>query len=167
MATKKPQTVQYRRKREGKTSYQKRMKLLMSGQPRVVVRLTNQKIIGQVISFNGKGDLVLAGTDSFALKKLGWKGSCKNIPSAYLTGLLLGKKTLDQKCSEAVFDTGLRGSFGQGRIAAFLKGAIDAGLNIPFGSEEIFPAEERINGAHINESLKNDIKIIKQKIMGK
>ena len=51
MATKKPKTVAYRRKREGKTNYKKRLSLLLSQKNRVVVRFTQTQIIGQVVSF--------------------------------------------------------------------------------------------------------------------
>ena len=80
MATRKPRTILYRRKREGKTNYAKRLKLLISGKPRLVVRITNTKIIGQVVEFTGAGDKILAGADSYSLKKLGWKTGLKNVP---------------------------------------------------------------------------------------
>ena len=166
MATKKPKTVLYRRKREGKTNYAKRLKLLISGKPRLVGRVTNTRVIGQVVEFTGTGDKILAGADSYSLKKLGWKTGLKNVPASYLTGLLLGKKAVKNGCTEAIFDTGFRASFGQGRISAFLKGVVDAGLQVPFGSEEIFPSQERLNGQHLKEDLKSEVETIKQKIMG-
>ena len=94
MATKKPRTVLYRRKREKKTNYSKRLKLILSGKERVVLRFTNQKIIVQLVKFEAKGDKILLGADSFALKKWGWSYSCKNLPAAYLTGLMFGKEAL-------------------------------------------------------------------------
>ncbi|HLC81226.1 MAG TPA: 50S ribosomal protein L18, partial [Candidatus Nanoarchaeia archaeon] len=48
MAGQKPRTVLYRRRRELKTDYHKRLKLLSSSKPRLVVRFTNRKIISQV-----------------------------------------------------------------------------------------------------------------------
>ena len=94
MASKKPRTVLYRRKRELKTNYNKRLKLLTSRKPRVVVRFTNQKIVSQIVEFLPQGDFVKVAVSSEMLKKHGWKASGKNVPAAYLTGLLLGKKAV-------------------------------------------------------------------------
>jgi large subunit ribosomal protein L18 len=149
MARNKPQTILYRRKREKKTNYSKRLKLLLSQTPRLVARFTNKQIIAQVVSFEQKGDKVLAGVSSFSLKKLGWKYSYKNIPAAYLTGLLLGKKALDNGQKKAIFDTGFNSVIHKSKIYAFLKGVVDSGLEIPHGSEEVFPDEGRIMGKHI------------------
>ena len=91
MTSRKPETVSYRRKREQKTDYTKRMQLLVSRKPRVVVRITNKHIIAQLVEFTTSGDKVLVGVNSSDLKEQGWLYSCKNIPAAYLTGLLLGK----------------------------------------------------------------------------
>ena len=47
------------------------------------------------------------------------------------------------------------------RVAAALKGIIDAGLEIP-ADKETFPPDDRINGEHLK--VKNDIKNIKSTI---
>ena len=47
------------------------------------------------------------------------------------------------------------------RMAAALKGIIDAGLEIP-ADEETFPSSDRINGEHLK--IKNDVKNIKSSI---
>ena len=47
------------------------------------------------------------------------------------------------------------------RMAAGVRGLVDAGLQVP-SSEETFPPEERINGDHLK--VKNDIASIKSKI---
>lgn len=146
--SRKPKTVLYRRKREKRTNYHKRLKQLLSRKPRVVVRLTNSKIIAQIVEYAPQGDRILAALDSSLLKKRGWKFSCKNIPAAYLTGYLLGKEA-SGKCQEAVLDTGFNRGQKKGRIYAFLKGLLDAGMNIPHGGEDIFPDEERIRGKHL------------------
>jgi large subunit ribosomal protein L18 len=165
MATRKPRTVLYRRKREGKTSYSKRLKLIKSSKSRLVVRFTNQRVIGQVIDFTETGDHVIAGVDSFSLKKEGWKHSGKNLPAAYLTGLMLGKSALKADCKEVILDTGFKSFLKGGKVAAFLKGVVDSGLNVPHGSDDIFPSEDRILGKHINDNLSTDVEKIKQKIM--
>ena len=52
------------------------------------------------------------------------------------------------RVKEAVLDTGLYVSTPASRIYSALKGAVDAGLQIPH-SEEILPKDERIKGEHI------------------
>ena len=49
MANRKPKTVLYRRKREKKTNYAKRLTLLLSRKARLVVRFTNQRVIAQLV----------------------------------------------------------------------------------------------------------------------
>ncbi len=154
MANRKPKAVQFRRRREGKTSYKKRKQLLISRKLRLVVRFTNQKIIAQLIKFESQGDKVILGLDSYALKKLGWNYSCKNIPAAYLTGLLLAKEGLKKGQKEAVLDIGFRYPLKGSKLYAFLKGALDGGLNVPSG-EGIFPMAERIEGQHIKGYAEN------------
>lgn len=151
MANRKPKTVLYRRKREKKTNYAKRLTLLLSRKARLVVRFTNQRVIAQLVSFTTKGDEILVATDSFTLKKLGWNYSCKNAPAAYLTGLALAKKAAEKGVKEAILDTGFKTPLHGGRAYAFLKGCLDGGLEVPHRAEKIFPAEERISGKHIGD----------------
>ena len=108
MANRKPKTVSFRRKREQKTNYTKRLYLLMSRQARLVVRLTNTKIIAQLVTSTSSGDVVVVAVDSGRLVKLGWNYSGKNIPAAYLTGLLLAKLALKKGVKEGILDTGFR-----------------------------------------------------------
>ena len=148
----KPRTIAHRRKREQRTSYHKRLRTLMSHQLRFVVRLTNQKIIVQLIRFVPQGDQCVLGIDSFQLKKLGWTTSCKNIPAAYATGFLFGRNALKKGLTEAVLDTGLKTGHKTGRIYAVLRGAVDAGLKIPYGDESIFPSADRLQGKHLKST---------------
>jgi large subunit ribosomal protein L18 len=159
MSSRKPKTVLFRRKREKKTNYAKRLSLLLSRKNRLVVRFTNQRIIAQLVSFTTTGDKVLLGLDSFALKKEGWKHSCKNIPAAYLMGLYFGKVALKNNLEEAIIDTGFKTPQQKGKLYAFLKGAIDSGMKIPHGDESIFPDDARLSGEHI----KNHATLLKDK----
>ncbi len=152
MANRRPKRVLYRRQREQKTNYHTRLAHLLSRKPRLVIRFTNTKIISQLISFTYQGDTILAAADSSALRSSGWTHSIKNIPAAYLTGYLLGKKAVAKGWKEAVFDIGFRQSIPKGRVYAFLKGALDAGIAVPYGSTDIFPPEERIRGKHISHT---------------
>ncbi len=140
--------VPYRRRREGKTNYRKRLRLLLSRKPRLVVRITNRRVIAQIVEYHPDGDKVLVGVDSSMLTKYGWKGDLNNTPAAYLTGLLVGKKALEKGIREAILDIGLHTPTRGGRVFAVLKGAVDAGLDVPH-SEEVLPDESRIRGEHI------------------
>jgi len=140
--------VKFRRRREGKTNYRKRLALLKSGKPRFVYRKTLTKIIGQVVEYNEKGDKTVIAVTSKQLREYGWKAGLKNTPAAYLTGLLLGLKAKEKGINEGVFDLGLYSPTKGNRAFAFLKGLLDAGIEIPH-SDERFPGEERIKGEHI------------------
>jgi large subunit ribosomal protein L18 len=145
---KKLYAVQFTRKRKNLTDYRKRLRLLMSGQPRLIIRKTSTQIIVQIAKFEKEGDKVLISVNSKQLKKQGWKFGVKNIPAAYLTGLLAGKLAL-KSTKVAVLDSGVSKPISKGRIYAALKGILDAGLNVK-SSLEIFPDEERLSGKHIS-----------------
>jgi large subunit ribosomal protein L18 len=154
----KTRTIPYRRKREGKTSYKRRLALLKSGTSRLIVRKSLNTIIAQVVEYKPDGDRVLLSATSRELPKMGWKMHKANTPSAYLTGLLLGMKAKKKKISKAVLDLGLQTPLMKGKLFATVKGAVDAGMDIKCG-EEALPAEDRIAGAHIAEyasKLKQD-----------
>lgn len=147
----KPKIVQFRRKREGKTDYNQRLRLVASGKPRLTIRRTSKHIIVQIIEFHPDGDKVLTTATSKQLAKYGWKTHTRNMPAAYLTGLLCGTKA---KTKEAITDIGLNKSQKGGVLYAALKGALDTGLKIPHNKEAL-PTEERITGKHIEEYAKN------------
>ena len=147
MTTKKPRTLQFRRKKEGKTNYKKRLTLLMSGKNRLVIRKALNNLTLQIIEYSPDGDLVLFSSNSKELIKYGWKAHRGNVPAAYLTGLLLGQKAKD-KIKDCIIDIGLYPSKKGARIYAALKGVIDSGIKIKC-AEKVFPKEERIFGKHI------------------
>jgi len=143
--------VPYRRRREGKTNYHRRKKLILSGLPRLVARKTNKHIIAQIIEASVEGDKVIASAHSSELrKKYGWLGSLKSLPAAYLTGLLCGYRALKEGVEKAILDIGLQTPSKGARVFAVLKGCLDAGVEIPHG-EEILPDKERIKGQHISD----------------
>ena len=142
--------VPFRRRGEGKTNYRLRLKLLLSRKPRLVARKSLNNMVAQLVAYDEKGDKVLVSAHSRELVKMGYKGHCGNIPAAYLTGLLLGKKALKEGYDEAVLDIGLNAATKGAAVLAILKGAVDAGMDIPH-SEDILPEEERINGSHVKE----------------
>src|SRR3989338_9781987 len=141
-------SVQFRRKREGKTDYRKRLRILLSQKPRLVVRKSLKNINAQIVSYDIKGDKVIAAANSRELEKLGWNVHKANLPAAYLTGLLIGIKAKKHKIKELVLDIGLYTSGKGVKAYACLRGVIDAGLEIPH-SDQILPSMERIRGEHI------------------
>tara|TARA_Y100000310_G_scaffold345598_1_gene467058 strand:- start:6310 stop:6861 length:552 start_codon:yes stop_codon:yes gene_type:complete len=145
MAKSRNYTVAFKRKRKGKTDYRKRMMYLKSGKARLVVRPSQNNLQMQVVSFNDSGDKVLLSINSQEIKKLGWRYHTGNIPSSYLTGLLIGKKS---GVKDVIVDFGLSSPIKGSRLYAAIKGVRDAGLNIPC-SDEVFPSEETIKGKTI------------------
>lgn len=139
--------VQLRRRREGKTDYQARKALVVSGKPRLVARNTLKNELAQVVVAKPCGDEVLVAAHSNELKKFGWSGSTGNVPSAYLTGLLCGLRAKEKGVSEAVLDIGLIPPTKGSRLFAALNGFLDAGLEVPYSEEKL--GKERINGVHI------------------
>jgi large subunit ribosomal protein L18 len=141
--------VQFRRRREGKTNYKSRKAFVLSGKPRLVTRITLKNVIAQIITAKPHGDEVLVSAHSRELTKTyGWKASKKNIPAAYLTGLLCGLKAKSKGIKEAILDIGLHSPSKGAKVFAVLKGVLDAGVNVPYGEEKL-PNEKRIKGEHI------------------
>jgi large subunit ribosomal protein L18 len=147
-------TVAKRRKREGKTDYKKRVALVMSKKPRLVIRKSLKNIFLQVVAFAPAGDKVVLSVNSHDIKKLGWKANTNNLPAAYLCGYLLGKKALANKVKECIFDLGMQSSVKKGALFAALKGVVDSGLAVHY-SENVFPEENRIKGEHIANYAKS------------
>ena len=152
-----------RRRSEGKTDYKARLGFLKSGEARVVVRKTNRYIIGQIVVSDVAQDRVIFGATSKELLGKGWsnelKGSLKNLAACYLTGYLLGKKSSDTK--KAILDLGLQRNIKKSRIYAFLRGLVDAGLEIPHDKDSL-PTDEVLNKnkktADLIEKIKGEIK---------
>ncbi len=151
-------TIPFRRKREGRTYYRQRIKILLSDMARFVIRGSSKNFQASIVQYDQKGDKILFTIDAKALSKMGWKGGTGNIPSAYLIGALAGKKALESGIKDAVLDIGFKNSTKGSRLYAALAGAIDSGLEIPF-NKEVLPSTERISGKHIADyanMLKSD-----------
>ena len=146
--------VAFRRRREGKTNYAARMKLVDLDKSRLVVRVSNANVIAQIINVGENGDETIVSAHSKELQKMGWLGGNSNTSAAYLTAYLCGKKALNKDVKNVVLDIGLKPSIKGSKVFAAVKGANDAGLNVPFG-EAIVPEEDRISGKHIAEYAKS------------
>ncbi|HLE46929.1 MAG TPA: 50S ribosomal protein L18 [Candidatus Thermoplasmatota archaeon] len=143
--------VAFRRRREGKTDYKKRLGLVKSGKPRLVVRRSSRTITVQFIDFGEQGDVVRAAATSRDLVAQGWTHSGSATPAAYLTGLLAAKRAKKAGIEEAVLDIGRQDPTPGGRIFAALKGVVDGGIDVPH-DEEILPDEKRLQGEHIKDA---------------
>merc|ERR1712093_168232 len=93
--------VKYKRRREGKTDYYARKRLVCQdknkfGTPkyRFVVRFTNKDIICQVVSSKIKGDVCHAAAYSHELSRYGMTVGLTNYSAAYCTGLLCARRLL-------------------------------------------------------------------------
>jgi len=157
--------TKYRRRREGKTDYFARRKLVCqdknkynSPKYRLVVRITNKRIITQIIYATIKGDRVLCAADSKELTKYGCPIGHTNYAACYATGLLIARRALDlvgladsikgveeanaeefhvededneRKPFKVILDVGLIRTIPSSRVFGILKGAVDGGLHIP------------------------------------
>jgi large subunit ribosomal protein L5e len=95
--------TQFRRRREGKTDYYARNKMIFQDKDkfktpkyRLVVRITNKNVIAQVVYSEIIGDKVLCAAYSFELPKYGVKLGLTNYAAAYCTGLLLARRLLQK-----------------------------------------------------------------------
>ena len=125
MATGPRYKVAFRRRREGRTDYYVRRKLLRGGMTRAVVRRSARNVSVQFADFDMGGDTVAAAASSRELKALGWEHSCSSIPAAYLTGYLAGKKALKAGIEEAVLDIGMQNPKHGGVLFATVSGMRD------------------------------------------
>ena len=151
--------TQKRRRKENKTDYLKRLKLLKGEKPRIVFRKTNKFIISEYIVSKEAQDKVIIGFDSRKLNDYGWpknaQGSLKSITASYLTGYLIGKAIIKQNLEMPILDTGMNRAIHKNKIYAFIKGLIEAGIKINC-KKEFFPEESRINGQHLKNKIPFD-----------
>jgi large subunit ribosomal protein L18 len=139
-----------RRRREDRTDYHQRLRLLKSGKPRLVARVSNRHVRAQLITPGPSGDETHAAASSEDLAEYGWDAPTGNLPSAYLTGYLAGIRALEAGLTEAVLDIGLNTATPGNKVFAVQEGAIDAGLEIPH-SESVLADWSRNRGEHIAE----------------
>ncbi len=140
--------VAFRRRREARTDYRLRRKLIISGSLRLVVRKSLKHINLQLVEAKFEGDSVLAHAGTIELKKFGWKVGTGNLPASYLAGFLLGKRAIAMDKNTAIADFNSYKITASNKLYAALKGAIDAGLGVPH-DEKVIPDDDRVSGAHI------------------
>jgi large subunit ribosomal protein L18 len=144
----------FRRRREGKTDYHLRKKIVVSRLPFVTIRVSNKNILLQVIKASTKGDTVVESVHSRQLQKFDWPFSRKSIPASYLCGLILGYRTGGKIDSRVIVYMGVEPYIPGSRAAAAIKGIVDSGLKIE-ANAKTFPDDHKIKGEHIMEYAKN------------
>jgi len=159
--------VPKRRRRQGKTDYGARRLMVRNDKNkynakkhRLVVRVTNRRIITQIVYATILGDRCVCAADSTELAKYGIPAGYKNYSAAYATGLLIGRRMLkkygmdgdfkgkeeidgdeyhveeeegetESRPFKVILDVGIRTTSVGVRIWGALKGAVDAGLHVP------------------------------------
>jgi len=164
----KNRVFRFNRRIRGQTDYNLRLNLLKSNNTRAVIRRSNKNILVQFVNYEVDGDKILISAKSNDLLKLGFTLNTGNISSAYLTGLLAGKRFLSKKFKgEVIVDLGLQNATFKGsRLYAAVKGIKDSGVDVKV-SDVVFPTEERINGSHlVAKDAKTVIDKVKKSIEG-
>jgi len=93
--------VKFRRRREGKTDYYARKRLVVQEKNkyntpkyRLIVRFTNKDIICQIAYARIEGDIIICAAYSHELPRYGIKVGLTNYAAAYCTGLLIARRLL-------------------------------------------------------------------------
>lgn len=119
----------YGRRREGKTNYKKRINLLLSRLPRLVVRFTDKHILCQIVEYGEKGDFVKASV--FDNKN---QDGCKK------AGIKIGEKAKELGVKKLILDLGLGQN--KSRVVACARGVLSTGVEMPFSFDEDINEEE-------------------------
>ncbi|TGJ87001.1 hypothetical protein E0Z10_g1750 [Xylaria hypoxylon] len=111
--------TKYKRRREGKTDYYARKRLITQAKNkynapkyRLVVRFTNRDIIMQIVTSEISGDKVFASAYSHELKAYGINHGLTNWAAAYSTGLLIARRVLKKLGLDETF-TGVEEADGE------------------------------------------------------
>jgi large subunit ribosomal protein L18 len=149
--------VHFRRRREGKTNFAKRLALVKSGKTRMVVRRSNKNIVVQFVDFDPKGDKTLLTVSGTHLAKLYKWPSKRNVWTAYLAGLMAGKMAKKKGVKEFVLDMGMYVPSKGSVVFAAQKGAADAGLGTLFDKEKM-PESKLSNPPDKYKGMFNEVK---------
>ena len=140
----------FRRRGEGRTNYVKRLAFVKSGLVRAVVRKSTNNLSVQFVQTDHGKDSVLTAAHTKEMNAYDYKGHGGNIPAAYLTGYLAGKKmTVKQKDAEIIVDLGIQPAIHGTRLFAAIKGMVDAGAKVK-ADAVAFPKTERLTGKHVD-----------------
>ncbi|MDA4133246.1 MAG: hypothetical protein OK454_09015, partial [Thaumarchaeota archaeon] len=121
--------TKYKRRREGKTDYYARKRLVTqaknkynSPKYRLVVRFTSRDIIAQIISSEISGDKVFCSAYSHELRAYGIEHGLTNWAAAYATGLLIARRVLKKLSLDETF-TGVEEPTGEYTLTEAAEGA--------------------------------------------
>merc|ERR1719438_447860 len=96
--------TKFRRRRQGKTDYYARKRLVINDKDkydskkyRFVVRRTNRRILCSIVYSTIQGDMTVTSADSQELRNYGLNCGLTNYASAYATGLLCARRLLKAK----------------------------------------------------------------------
>jgi len=103
--------VKFRRRREGKTDYYARKRLVVqvknkynTPKYRMIVRSSNTDICCQIAYARLEGDIIISAAYSHELPRYGVKVGLTNYAAAYCTGLLLARRTLQKFKLDSVYE---------------------------------------------------------------
>jgi len=103
--------VKFKRRREGKTDYYARKRLVVQDKNkyntpkyRLIVRFTNKDIICQVAYARLEGDVIVCAAYSHELPRYGVKVGLTNYSAAYCTGLLIARRLLKKIALDSVYE---------------------------------------------------------------
>eukprot|EP00999_Lentomonas_sp_LEN2_P000223 NODE_1218_length_948_cov_387.587089_g1172_i0.p1 GENE.NODE_1218_length_948_cov_387.587089_g1172_i0~~NODE_1218_length_948_cov_387.587089_g1172_i0.p1 ORF type:complete len:259 (-),score=53.02 NODE_1218_length_948_cov_387.587089_g1172_i0:97-873(-) len=151
---------------------------------RLIVRLSNRAVSCQIAYAQLCGDKVMCAAYSSELQSFGAKAGFSNYAACYATGLLCGRRMLKQlgldtkyegnkevgefyevepmddgpRPFKALLDVGLARTTRGSRIFAAMKGACDAGINVPH-------SEKRLAGYN-KDSNELDSEFLRKRILG-
>jgi len=102
--------VKFRRRREGKTDYRARLRLVAQDKNkyntpkyRLVVRFSNKNISCQIAYARIEGDVIVSAAYSHELPRYGVKVGLTNYSAAYCTGLLLARRLLKKFNLDSIY----------------------------------------------------------------
>jgi len=103
--------VKFKRRREGKTDYYARKRLVVQAKNkyntpkyRMIVRITNTNVIAQIAYARIEGDVVIASSYSHELPRYGVKMGLTNYAACYCTGLLLARRVLKKLKLDTLYE---------------------------------------------------------------
>ena len=162
--------TKYRRRRECKTDYVQRTQLIQQDKTkygaakyRLVARITNTKVIAQIVVAHQNHDETLCQANSIELKRYGIQVGLANYAAAYATGLLVARRFLtklnltevyDKQAQQeeededarrpfkVILDVGLARTTTGAKVFAVMKGASDGGLYIPHEDKRLAGGED-------------------------
>jgi len=102
--------VKFRRRREGKTDYYARKRLVVQEKNkyntpkyRMIVRFTNKDIICQIAYARVEGDVIICAAYAHELPRYGIKVGLTNYAAAYCTGLLIARRLLKKLSLDGIY----------------------------------------------------------------